>query len=232
VIVGAAFCPHPPVLVPEVATGAAPELAGLRAACAGAVHAVAAVSDRLVLLGTGAQTISHAFAARGTLAGFGVDVHAGLVPDADGPFELPLSLTVGAWLIRETLGPAASVRAFSIAADAAPAVHEVSRLASHERVGLVVMGDGSARRSTAAPGYLDDRAVAFDDEVVAVLRKGDADSLAALDLDLASELLAAGAPAWRAAAMLLRGPALDADIAYYEAPFGVAYIVATWLARG
>jgi hypothetical protein len=232
VIVGAAFCPHPPVLVPQAARGAAQELHDLREACRTAVRAVALASDRIVLLGSGEQTLAHSFAAQGSLAGYGVDVHAGLVPDADGPVELPLSLTVGAWLVRETLGPSASMRAFSVGPDAAPVLHEVSRIAASDRVGLVVMGDGSARRTTAAPGYLDKRAVAFDDAVVDALRAGDADALAALDLEFARELLAAGAPAWRAAGQLLRGAACTADLGYYDAPYGVGYVVATWTARG
>jgi len=231
VIVAAAFCPHPPVLVPDVAREAAPELDGLRDACRHAITTVAAASDRLVLIGSAERTLAHSYAARGSLAGYGVDVHAGLVPDADGPFELPLSLTIGAWLVRDALGPAASMRAFSLDSDPAPALRDLSRLASPDRVGLIVMGDASARRSTAAPGYLDERAVTFDDGVAAALRSADADALARLDVDLARELLVAGAPAWRAAGMLLRESAFDADIRYYDAPYGVTYLVAIWTAR-
>jgi len=219
------------VLVPEVASGAAPELADLRAACLDAIRTVAAVADRLVLLGAATRTFTHSFAARGSFSGYGVDLQTGLVPDAEGPLELPLSVTVGAWLVREALGPGSSTRAFSVAADAASVVNEVSRLANHERVGLVVMGDGSARRSTAAPGYLDARAVAFDDSVVTALRAGDPDALGAIDLGLADDLLCAGAAAWHAAGLMMRGASVDSVVHYYDAPYGVAYVVATWTAN-
>jgi hypothetical protein len=50
-LVAAAVCPCPPLLVPEVAAGAAPELDTLRAACADAVGVLAAARpDRLVVV--------------------------------------------------------------------------------------------------------------------------------------------------------------------------------------
>ena len=55
---------------------------------------------------------------------------------------------------------------------------------------------------------------------------------AALDLQLAAELLCAGAPAWVAAGVLLSGVRMDAEVLYAEVPFGVQYIVAGWSARG
>jgi len=42
---------------------------------------------------------------------------------------------------------------------------------------LLVMGDGSARRSLRAPGYLDTRAAAFDAEVERTIRTGELDAL-------------------------------------------------------
>ena len=72
---------------------------------------------------------------------------------------------------------------------------------------LLVLGDGSARRSAAAPGYLDERAEPFDTVVEQALRDGDLPALAALDPDLARDLLAAGRPAWQALAGALTPPA-------------------------
>ena len=91
------------------------------------------------------------------------------------------------------------------------------------------MGDGTARRSRAAPGYWDERAEGFDAAVLAALAAGDSAALAALDLQLAAELLCAGAPAWAAAGVLLSGRAMDAEVLYAEVPFGVQYIVAGWI---
>ena len=65
------------------------------------------------------------------------------------------------------------------------------------RVALLVMADGSAKRSTSAPGFLDDRAEAFDASIAAALADGDAEALASLDLELGAELWAAGTPALR-----------------------------------
>ncbi|MFB6725334.1 hypothetical protein ACFCV3_34465 [Kribbella sp. NPDC056345] len=48
-VVTAAVCPHPPLLVPEVATGAAPDLDELRAACLTAVDHLATADEILVV---------------------------------------------------------------------------------------------------------------------------------------------------------------------------------------
>ena len=147
--------------------------------------------------------------------------------------RLPLSLTVGAWLVNRALGP----RSGAIGVAVGPVFFE-SRAAGQldgaigERVGLIVMGDGTARRSRAAPGYWDERAEGFDAAVLAALAAGDSAALAALDLRLAAELLCAGAPAWVAAGVLLSGMRMDAEVLYAEVPFGVQYIVAGWSARG
>ena len=53
-VIAAAVCPHPPLLVPEVAAGAASELDDLRAACLAAIEHLSA-ADHLVVVheGTG-----------------------------------------------------------------------------------------------------------------------------------------------------------------------------------
>ena len=51
--VAAAVLPHPPLLVPELAGAAAPELAPLRAACHEALSAVVAAADLTILIGDG-----------------------------------------------------------------------------------------------------------------------------------------------------------------------------------
>jgi hypothetical protein len=75
VILATAFCPQPPLLVPELAAGAAPELAGLRAACDEAVRRMlAAGPQRLYVLGAGPRPACYPYGGLGTMAGFGVDV--------------------------------------------------------------------------------------------------------------------------------------------------------------
>jgi hypothetical protein len=218
-IAAVAFCPNPPLLVPAVAQGAAPELDDLRAACRAAITRIASSGKPIVVIGSGPAACRHAATARGTFAGFGVPLEVSLGSDEPGPLELPLSLTVGAWLVREALGPNSGATGFSINGEL-PAVGDCA---------LLVMGDGSARRSMAAPGYLDDRAETFDAGVVAALGSGAGATLAALDDALGVELLAAGGPAWHAAGALLTAPYV-AEVLYDEAPYGVGYFVATWTA--
>ena len=91
---------------------------------------------------------------------------------------------------------------------------------------MLVMGDGSARRSVSAPGHLDDRAVPFDDAVERAVRDGDLAALGALDPGLARELMVTGRPAWQVLAGAW-GPEKPATrVRYADDPFGVAYLVA------
>ncbi len=230
-IAAAAFCPHPPLLVPDVAAGAAGELDALRAQCLAAITTIASSQRQLVLLGSAPRSAAHSPLARGSLAGFGVpgDIHLG-APTCGGELDLPLSLTVGAWLVRAALGPRSGAIGFSVGPDFAtsrPAA-QLLGLAEQDELALLVLGDGTARRSTAAPGYLDERAAGYDADVAAALASGDGDRLAALDAELGESLLAAGVPAWHAAAALLAGSRWTARLLHESAPYGVAYTVAVW----
>ena len=91
---------------------------------------------------------------------------------------------------------------------------------------MLVLGDGSARRSVSAPGHLDERAVPFDDEVVRAVRDGDLAALAALDPGLAHELMVTGRPAWQVLCGALGPGRPVTEVLYAGAPFGVAYLVA------
>ncbi len=98
-----------------------------------------------------------------------------------------------------------------------------------DRVGLLVMADGSACRSLRAPGYLDPRAAAFDAVLEEAVRGGDLGPLRAMDPDLARELLVAGRAGWQVLAGAMPGRAPSTEILYEADPFGVFYLVA-WLA--
>jgi hypothetical protein len=226
VIRAVAFCPHPPLLVPQVASGAAAELDDLRAACRIAIKRAVSSASQVVVIGSGARPAGYQPSGRGSLAGYGVPVEIPLGSDEPGPVCLPLSLTIGAWLLRDTLGPDCGAVGYSISAqNTQPPVLDDSPVA------LLVMGDGSARRSTSAPGYLDDRAADFDADVAAALASGRGDALV-IDAWLAEQLLAAGAPAWNAAGRLLRGRCFGAELLYDDAPYGVGYFVAAWTDDG
>jgi hypothetical protein len=166
------------------------------------------------------------------LSGFGVpgEIHLG-APTCGGELGLSPPLTIGAWLVRDALGPRSGARGFSVGPDFASsaAAVELLKLAETSDVALIVLGDGSARRSTTAPGYLDERAAGFDAAVADALRSGDAGELEKLDGQLAAELLAGGVPAWHAAAAVLAEQTYTARLSYEQAPYGVGYFVATWL---
>lgn len=232
-IVSVAFCPHPPLLVPELAQGAAPDLEDLRAAADAAIARVlSAGPSRVLLIGAGDRSQLHSPLARGTLAGYGLDreYHLGS-PSCGGALELPLSLTIGAWLLARTAGPRSGALGLAVGPDyrRSRAAADVIGAVEAEPIGLIVMGDGSARRTAAAPGYVDERAIGFDDSIEAALAAGDADALADVDLAVAAQLLCAGAPAWAAAGDLLAGTDWAATLRWAGAPYGVGYAVADWV---
>ena len=100
-------------------------------------------------------------------------------------------------------------------------------------IGLLVIGDGSARRGPRAPGHFDQRAAAFDAAAERAVRAGDTRALLDLDPGLARDLMATGRAAWQVLAGALEGcPSLSVEVPYAADPFGVAYLVATLRPRG
>ncbi|HEV3015107.1 MAG TPA: hypothetical protein VG499_17680, partial [Actinomycetota bacterium] len=80
--VAAAVLPHPPLLVPELAGAAAPELAPLRAACHEALSAVVAAADLTILIGDGPVWAVPAPSAPGSFRPYGADVGTSPPPSA------------------------------------------------------------------------------------------------------------------------------------------------------
>ncbi|MEW2248032.1 MULTISPECIES: class III extradiol dioxygenase subunit B-like domain-containing protein [unclassified Streptomyces] len=233
-LVAAAVCPCPPLLVPEVAAGAAPELDAARAACTDALGVLAAARpDRLVVVGAAEEAGTYAQGARGSFRGFGVDVDVTLGQGQDGPAEpvLPPSLAVAGWLLGRTGWSDAPIEGLAVARTLAPercAQTGAELAARAERVALLVMGDGSACRTVKAPGYLDERAAPFDAEVARALGDADVAALQALDAGLADELKASGRAPWQVLAGAAAGTDLTGSLLYEDAPYGVGYLVATW----
>jgi hypothetical protein len=256
-LVAAAVCPCPPLLVPEVAAGAAPELDAVRTAASDALAVLdAARADRLVVVApagaAGAGT--YPAGATGSFRGFGVALDVALPspgPTADGARAgtesraesrpdprtarrtgaLPESLAVAAWLL-DRVGwsrPVPTALAVSDGLDPA-ACREAGReiAAASPRVALLVMGDGSACRTLKAPGYLDERAEGFDASIAAALAAADTSALSALDASLARELQAAGRAPLQVLAGAAEGGGLAGRLLYEAAPYGVGYFVAAW----
>jgi hypothetical protein len=166
-LVAAAVCPCPPLLVPAVAAGAAPELDAARKACADALGVLAAARpDRLVVVGPAdaSEAGRRPEGVRGSFRGFGVDLEVRLgrggTPQAAAR-TLPPSLAVAAWLLEHSGRPDAPVEALGVDETQSPEqCLAVGRelAAAPGRTALLVMGDASACRSVKAPGYLDPRA--------------------------------------------------------------------------
>jgi len=224
-VVAAAVCPHPPLLVPEVASGAASELNTLRAACITAIDALSTASSILVI-GSG-RAGAYDASAGGSFGAYG----APGVRVGSGPAVLPLSLAVGGWLLEQTKSARLPRTYSAVPADTAPG--ECVRLGreiadGNDRIGLLVMGDGSARRSEHSPVHLHPRAEIFDTTVAKAFQHKDLDILEALDPDLADELQAAGRAPWQVLAGALEGTPLSGDLLYEAAPYGVGYFVASF----
>ncbi len=160
------FLPTPPLLIPEIAAGAAHDLDAVRAATRAAVDWACAGSK--VAAGLPEQPVGDQTWA---LAGFGVTIGHGT--------PVGLAEGVARWLLAgrsaDMVGPGGSLSAYDA---------------------VLVVGDGSSSRTDKAPGHTNPAAVPFDDALLAALRQGDARALAATDLELADQVGAAGAPAW------------------------------------
>jgi hypothetical protein len=224
-IIAAALCPAPPLLVPGL-TGAARVLPELRRACELAVaEMVAAAPDVVAIVGAGEQTMTWDASARFDLAAFAPGFGGG-TQTAGG---VPASLGIGNWLL-DHAGYAGERLLQSVADAESPrsCAHIGAELAaSRDRTALLALADGSARRNQKAPGYFDERSHGFDAEVERAVREGDLGALLAIDAGLASELMATGRPAWQVLAGALNGDRVTTEIRYCDDPFGVAYLVAS-----
>jgi len=236
VLVAAAVCPHPPLLVPE-AMGAAGLARGgaigeVLAACDAAVAGLAASRpDRIVVVGGAETSAVYDGSAAGSLREYGVRFAVGT-----GEPVLPLSLTVGSWLLRRS-GPAAVPAALRAVARATP-VAECLRLGGEiareaPRVAVLAMGDGSARRAAArVEGAADPEAERYDAEVAVALAEADPARLARLAPSLDDELLVAGRAAWQVLAGAADGRRLRGRLRCAVAQYEVSYLVASWEACG
>jgi hypothetical protein len=225
VILTAAVCPHPPLLLRELC-GTQDPVASLREACREAVGALlAGRPDTVAVVGGAGEARAWDPTLPVGVRRFGTTA----APDAVG---LPQSLGVGSRLLAEA-GWDGPVHLRSVTWDAGPdVVREVARAAviAGERATLLVLGDSSARRGEKAPGHLDERAFGFDEEVGRALEQGDPATLAGLDPALAEELMAHGRAAYAVLGevALRQHGAPRGRLLYRDDPHGVMYTVALW----
>jgi hypothetical protein len=237
VIVSAVLCPAPPLLA-RALTGQTIVLPELRDACAVAVARLAAARpDVIAVVGADTETRTWDPACRLDLAAYAPALGRPALGVATAP-GLPLALGIGGLFLDAAgyQGPRAYQGVSGAAAPDECAGLGRALAAAAPRVGLLAMGDGSARRSASAPGYLDERAEPFDAALERALRDGDLTAILALDPVLAAELLADGRAAWQvlAGALLQGSPTpgaapggLWSQVGYCDAPLGVGYLVAT-----
>jgi hypothetical protein len=220
VIVAAALVPAAPLLVPELG-GQHPPLPELRAATARAVAALLdARPDLLAVVGPASATASWP---ADTPADFGP-----FLGRAGTGHSLPLPLALGARVLRDT-GYAGETAFQAVGVDAPPhACAALGRALADRagRVALLVVGDGSARRTPKAPGWFDSRAEAFDAATERAVGSGDLAALLDVDPALATALQAVGRPAWQVLAGAAGDRRCASELHYADAPLGVGYLVA------
>jgi hypothetical protein len=141
---------------------------------------------------------------------------------------LPRPLGLAAWLLDDA-GFAGHRCYLGVADDTTPAqCGALGRRVRTTADALLVVADGSARRSVKAPGHLDPRAEPFDAGVAQALRDGDVKALRTLDADLAGDLLVEGRTALHVLAAAGGEDVWVTDLGYDDAPLGVGWWVATW----
>jgi len=228
VITAAALCPAPPLLAREL-TGRDPVIPELRALCAEVTQQLVR-TDPATIAVIGAAEHTRAWDGASTLDLGSFAPGFGWPPGTPG---LPVALGLGARLLDQA-GYAGHRILQAVGQHEPPGgCRELGAElgAAGERIALLVMADGSARRGRRAPGHLDERSADLDAEVERAVRAGDLGALAAVDPALARELMAAGRPAWQVlAGALAAEPGWPArprvDVRYSGDPFGVAYLVA------
>lgn len=237
-LIAGAVCPHPPLLIPAALGAAAGDPpAELRKVTEAATQAVArlvaAGPDLIAVVGGGPVDREYGPATAGGLHDYGVDVTVGT-----GEPVLPLSLTVGRWLLEragvldaaEVLG-AAGVLFQAVALRTSPGDCLKLGVVLAERaprVALLAMGDACARPAREAPGVPDLPAQEYDEDVAEALAAADARWLARLDPACDEELVVAGRVAWQVLAGAATGRRLHGRLLCMSAPYGVTYLVASW----
>jgi hypothetical protein len=239
-LISAAFCPHPPLLVPEATGVPGPADAGLsrlRTACLDAVAALAiGPPDLIVVVGVAPRTAEYPPAALASLAEFGIPGQVGGSQADQDPVNLPvlpLSLSIGKWLLTNA-GPGSSqarVAWWGIAADTPPAQcltlgEKLAALAP--RVAMLALGDGPGCRARGVPGAVDPAADRYDAQLAAALAEPSPDALASLDPKTSDDLFASGRAAWQVAAGAAGHDDFAATLGYAAVPFEVSYFVANW----
>jgi hypothetical protein len=218
-----AIVPSAPVMVPELASAAAAELADLRQAV---FAAAASLPPRWIAIGVGPGDEVIGAERAGTFAGYGVDLPVGLSPGAIDTGELPLCALVAGWL-RGEVDPQASVQVQVSHGDLddEAALDRGRRLRADiddtgDAVGVVVVADGVNTLTPPAPGGYDPDSIPVQAALDDALAAGDVAALAQLPRAVV------GRVAYQVLAGL--GTPRSAKELYRGAPYGVGYFAGVW----
>jgi hypothetical protein len=230
-----AIVPSAPVMVPELASGAASELADLREA---AFAAAASLPARWVAIGVGPADAVVGPQQSGTFAGYGVDVPIALSPDADeAPSQLPLCALITGWLRGQVKTDAhAEVRVYADDHDVDTALMRGGQLRAEideaaDPIGVLVVADGARTLTPPAPGGYNPVSVPIQHALDEALARGHVAALTALPDTVvgrvAYQVLAGLAgDAWSSPLGTSRPQ--SATELYRGAPYGVGYFVGVW----
>lgn len=221
-LVSAAICPHPMMLIPDIAGDTDRKWRRLRDACLESVRrlnipifgggqAIAWNAPHLVVI-VGGDDTTRSFdpaCAYGSLWSSGVRWNYGWGVDSEDPQPLPLSLTLGYWLMlnsrlgdRGVIVSDGAFQAVDFGASSRECVELGRDLAGRaERVAMIVMGEGSTCLTAADWAWNAERGRLSDRHVLRALSDGDADALARIELH--------GTATGRAAWQVLAGAAGD-----------------------
>lgn len=221
-----ALVPSAPVLVPELAGGAAAELSELRAAVA---EAATVLPDRWVAVGVGAADAVLTPPRAGTFAGYGADIRVALSPGNDAtPGALPLCALITGW-VRGQCAPraAAEVRVYDGDLDTDTALargRELRDLITEagDAVGVLVVADGCHTLTQPAPGGYDPDSISVQSALDDALAAGDAAALTRLPSSVV------GRVAYQVLAGLAEPAPRSARELYRGAPYGVGYFAGVW----
>jgi hypothetical protein len=234
-----AIIPSAPVMVPELASDAAEELADLREAV---VTAAGTLPSRWITIGVGVVDAVLGPDSAGTFAGYGVDVQVLLSSGAaDTTTELPLCALIAGW-VRGQAKPEARTEVRVYAADHGvdAALVRGRRLRAEideavDPVGVLVVADGANTLTPPGPGGYDPESIPAQAALDDALAAGDAAALTRLPdaivgrvaYQVLAGLMEAGIsqsssrPGLRSAKELYRG-----------APYGVGYFAGVGLPVG
>lgn len=248
VLISAAICPHPTMLIPDVAgrsrlgnrlRGACREAVGrLQIPVVGGGHEPSPDAPQLVAV-VGGDDSTRSFDPAGaypSLFASGIRWSSGWGQAAEDPQPLPLTLSVGYWLMGSSRpgdkGMIVSHCAFeSIDFDAS--VEDCAALGRDlagraERVAMIVIGEGSTCMTASDRAHHAKEADVYDKAVMRALAQGDDDALGRLG---ENRIATTGRAPWRVLAGAATGHEFEGRLHARGGARDRGYFVASWTRR-